>query len=96
MIITEVEIYMNQFKGFFEKNPNDLTELIGKSNINDFYDEVKKQSIKNYENGDDVSLTQRQIIDIVIKLNKIENNDSEIKKIEQTIIKTKFAEFSLN
>lgn len=96
MIITEVEIYMNQFKGFFEKNPNDLTELIGKSNIEDFYDEVKKQSIKNYENGDDVSLTQRQIIDIVVKLNKIENNESEIKKIEQIIIKTEFAEFSLN
>jgi hypothetical protein len=96
MIITEVEIYMNQFKGFFEKNPNDLTELIGKSNIEDFYNEVKKQSIKNYENGDDVSLTQRQIIDIVVKLNKIENNESEIKKIEQIIIKTEFAEFSLN
>jgi hypothetical protein len=96
MIITEVEIYMNQFKGFFEKNPNDLTELIGKSNIEDFYDEVKKQSNKNYENGDDVSLTQRQIIDIVVKLNKIENNESEIKKIEQIIIKTEFAEFSLN
>jgi hypothetical protein len=96
MIITEVEIYMNQFKGFFEKNPNDLTELIGKSNIEDFYDEVRKQSIKNYENGDDVSLTQRQIIDIVVKLNKIENNESEIKKIEQIIIKTEFAEFSLN
>lgn len=96
MVITEVEIYMNQFKGFFEKNPNDLTNLIGDSKIEDFYYEVKQQSIKNYENGDEVSLTQKQIIEIVVRLKKVENNYSEIKKIEQIIIKTEFGGFSLN
>ena len=37
MNIIEVELYLNQFKGFFDKNPNDLIDLIGDILKNDFY-----------------------------------------------------------
>ena len=96
MAISEVEIYLNQFKGFFDKNPNDLLELIGELNKSEFYDEVKKQSIKNYEEGNEVSLTHKQIINIVIKLKKVNNSSVEREKIQKVIVKTKFGGFSLN
>lgn len=96
MSITEVEIYLNQFVGFFDKNPNDLINLIGELNREKFYEEVKKQSIQNYENGDEVSLTHKQLIEIVIKLNKSEDTPHEREKIQQFIVKTEFGGFSLN
>lgn len=67
----DVEIYMNQFVTFFENNPNDLLELIGDSNRDSFYDLVKEQCEKNLSSGDEVSLTQHQIIEIVVKLKKV-------------------------
>ena len=60
----DVEIYINQFITFFNNNPNDLLELIGDVLKDDFYDRVKQQSLDNIENGEDVSLTQKQIISI--------------------------------
>jgi len=68
----DVEIYMNQFVTFFENNPNDLLELIGDSNRESFYDLVKEQCEKNLSSGDEVSLTQHQIIEIVVKLKKVD------------------------
>ena len=62
----DVEIYINQFITFFNNNPNDLLQLIGDVLKDDFYDRVKQQSLDNIENGEDVSLTQKQIIDIVL------------------------------
>ena len=58
MGIVEVDMYVNQFKVFFDKNPDDLTELIGDILVSDFYNEVKTQSSLNYENGDEVSLKE--------------------------------------
>ena len=58
----DVEIYINQFITFFNNNPNDLLQLIGDVLKDDFYDRVKQQSLDNIENGEDVSLTQKQII----------------------------------
>ena len=66
----DVEIYMNQFVTFFENNPNDLLELIGDSNRESFYDLVKEQCEKILGSGDEVSLTQHQIIEVVVKLKK--------------------------
>ena len=68
----DVEIYMTQFVTFFENNPNDLLELIGDSNKDSFYELVKEQCEKNLSSGDEVSLTQHQIIEIVVKLKKVD------------------------
>ena len=66
----DVEIYINQFITFFNNNPNDLIELIGDVLKDDFYDRVKQQSLDNVSNGEDVTLTQKQIISIVVALKK--------------------------
>ena len=96
MNILDVEIYIKQFIDFFEKNPNDLIELIGESLKEEFYSEVREQCTKNYHNGDDVTLTRQQIIDIVVGLkkgNQLESTEEVINKISQ---KTKFGLIYLN
>jgi len=94
MGIVEVDMYVNQFKVFFDKNPDDLTELIGNILVSDFYNEVKIQSSLNYENGDEVSLTQKQIINIVIKL-KSPNKEIE-DKVYNIFQNTNFGKICLN
>lgn len=90
----DIEIYLSQLISFFEKNPNDLSKLIGDVKKEDFYKKVEEQCVINYLNDSDISLTQKQLIDIVVLLN------SEKPKSEQEIIgifqKTKLGYFCLN
>jgi hypothetical protein len=92
----DVEIYINQFITFFNNNPNDLLQLIGDVLKDDFYDRVKQQSLDNIENGEDVSLTQKQIISIVVELKKSQNDEVDMDMIKSIIYHTQFAHFSLN
>ena len=92
----DVEIYINQFISFFNNNPNDLLQLIGDVLKDDFYDRVKQQSLDNFENGEDVSLTQKQIISIVVELKKSQNDEVDMDMIKSIIYHTQFAHFSLN
>ena len=64
----DVESYVNQLITFFDKNPNDLLNLIGDSLKDRFFEKVKVQCLKNAENGEEISLTQKQIIDIVVEM----------------------------
>jgi len=92
-----VEIYISQFVTFFEKNPNDLIDLIGAINKEEFYDLVKDQCEKNDQSGQDVALTQDQIIDIVIKLKKIEKTNSKMMVIVDKVFQhTKYGLIGLN
>jgi hypothetical protein len=92
----DVEIYINQFITFFNNNPNDLIQLIGDVLKDDFYERVKQQSLENYDNGEDVSLTQKQIISIVVALKQSQNQEIDIDKIKSVFIQTPFGQFSLN
>lgn len=92
----DVEIYINQFITFFDNNPNDLIQLIGDVLKEDFYNKVKQTSLKNLENGEDVSLTQKQLISIVVELKQSQNEEVDMDKIKSLIYHTKFAHFSLN
>jgi hypothetical protein len=92
----DVEIYLNQFIFFFEKNPNSLTELIGDINKDDFFNKVKEQCYINIEKGDDVSLTRSQIIEIVGGLLKSQKNDTLVEKTNKLFQDTKFGQFCLN
>ena len=92
----DVEIYINQFITFFDNNPNDLIQLIGDVLKEDFYNKVKQASLKNLENGEDVSLTQKQLISIVVELKQSQNEEVDMDKIKSLIYHTKFAHFSLN
>jgi hypothetical protein len=78
----DVEIYINQFITFFNNNPNDLLELIGDVLKDDFYDRVKQQSLDNVGNGEDVSLTQKQLISIVVSLKQSQNEEVDMDKIK--------------
>ena len=93
----DVEIYMNQFVTFFENNPNDLLELIGDSNRDSFYDLVKEQCEKNLSSGDEVSLTQHQIIEIVVKLKKVDLKTHQMVVIVDKVFQsTSFGFIGLN
>ena len=96
MNILDVEIYIKQFIDFFEKNPNDLIELIGESLKEEFYSEVREQCTKSYHNGDDVTLTRQQIIDIVVKIKKVDKKPDTEVVLNGLFENTKFGKISLN
>lgn len=89
----DVEIYFSQFKDFFKENPAELKNLIGSGSPEDFFNEVYDMVNKNYENGDELQLTKKQIIEIVIKINQMSSG----KKVSVNIFQnTKFGEICLN
>ena len=92
----DVEIYLNQLINFFEKNPNDLIDLIGDSLKDEFYKKVEETCYKNIGEGDDVSLTQKQIIDIFVDLKKETSVEKVKDKVYGVFQKTKFGNISLN
>ena len=89
----DIEIYMKNFISFFDNNPNDLLDLIGDELKNDFFDEVKKQCYLNLEKGEDIVLTQQQLIDIVVKLKRTKPKDVLVNGVFE---KTNFGLISLN
>ena len=66
----ELQIYLTQFKAFFNQNPQELVNLIGNTNPELFYCEVEKQAIKNSVDSENFELTQKQLIDILLEINK--------------------------
>jgi len=92
----EVDIYMNQLVSFFEKNPNDLTSLIGELQKDDFFKKVKETCIKNFKENGEVIPTQKQLIDIVVELKQGPVSKYEMKSINQAFQKTKFGILCLN
>lgn len=65
----EIEIYISNLIKFFDTNPEDLHNLVPEEKKYDFYQRLKEESYKNYNNGDDVILTQKQISEIVNDIN---------------------------
>jgi hypothetical protein len=92
----DVEIYVNQLISFFDKNPNDLIDLIGDVLKESFYEKVREQCIKNSEIGDEISLTQKQIIDIVVELKRGHSLEDDLHKVKQVVQNTKFGLIFLN
>ena len=74
-----------------------MIDLIGESDKDEFYELVRQQCMSNYENGDDVTLTQHQIIGIVVKLKKKDVNDSQmVIIIDKVFQSTKYGMIGLN
>ena len=86
----DVQIYISQIKTFFNENPEQLIKLIGNINPDIFFDEVEKLSTINYEKGVDVQLTNKQMVNILFKINKGRTKD--IVAVEET----KFGKLYLN
>lgn len=66
----DLEIYLNNFIKFFKKNPKDLLNLIPKEKEEVFYSKIRERASLNIEEGLNVVLTQKQIIDICVELNR--------------------------
>ena len=52
----DVQIYFSQFKTFFNENPRELENLIGKGSPEEFYSEVYKKILENFNKGDELKL----------------------------------------
>ena len=101
----DVEIYVSQLINFFENNPNDLIDLIGDVQKDEFYKKVREKCEDNVNKGEDIVLTKDQIIDIVIELKMPElENKLKPKKVKVDMIieidklfkKTKYGLIGLN
>lgn len=91
----DVQIYFSQFKTFFNENPRELENLIGKGSPEEFYSEVYKKILENFNKGDELELTQRQIVDVVLKINQMGYKEEE--QIPKEIFqKTEFGLICLN
>lgn len=90
----DVEIYMNNLIKFFKENPKELLNLIPQNKEDEFYKKVRDTAFQNHENGDEIILTQKQLIDICRELHgqTIDVN----KKFIDVIVSTKFGSYSLN
>jgi hypothetical protein len=91
----DCEIYISGFINFFEKNPNDLSNLIGEMNKEKFFMEVRITVYQNFDKGEEITLTQQQLLDILIKLHGKEKKAKEI-EVMVPIHRTKWGEFILN
>jgi hypothetical protein len=92
----DVDLYITQFRGFFEKNPNELMTLIGDVLVEDFFKRVEEQCYKNLEKGDEVSVTRQQLIDIVVDLKSDESEKDFKNSITKVFEHTKFGDICLN
>ena len=88
----DVQIYLSNFKSFFKNNPNDLINLIGDGDKDKFFELVQESVIENYEKGEDLELTKKQLIDIMLILTK----DRVEEKVENFILKGPYGDIFLN
>lgn len=90
----DVEIYMNNIIKFFRHNEKDLLNLVPKNKEEEFYSKIRERAQLNYSKGEDVNLTQKQMLEICIEINQYNKVTKE--KVEKTFVKTKFGYYSLN
>ena len=75
----DIEIYMTNFKGFFDKNPDQLNKLIGNIDPEKFYNGIREIIEENSkENEKPLEPTRKQIIGLLVDLNI---NTKNVKKV---------------
>jgi hypothetical protein len=94
----DCEIYIKQVITFFENNPNDLMDLIGEVQKNDFFEKIRERCEKNVDEDKDYVLTRQQMIDIVLELKAPGLLDviNPKQEVEGFVQKTKWGEIILN
>jgi len=88
----EVDIYMNDIIKFFKDNPNELKLLVPISEEDLFYTEIRKIATENVNNGEDPTLTRKQMIDICVRINR----NYTAQKSNQIFQNTIYGEICLN
>ena len=92
----DIEIYISNLITFFDKNPNDLMDLIGDLQKEEFFVKLKEKCELNLKEGKDIVLTKDQIIDAVLELKIPTTLEDKISKVKAVIQKTKFGDIILN
>lgn len=83
---------MSEIKKFFRDNPKELHSLIPVGEEEEFYNEIKIKAEENVKNGNDVTLTRSQMIEICVKVNR----NFSSKKENKIFFKTEYGEICLN
>lgn len=65
----DLEIYINNIIKFFKKNPKDLLNLVPKDKEEVFYNKIRERAQLNHEQGENMVLTQKQILEICVEIN---------------------------
>lgn len=91
----DVEIYMNGVIKFFNENPKDLQSLIPQDKKDIFFKKIREAALKNCEKGDEVTITQKQMIEICVEINS-QPQPIELIHVDGPIYRTKFGEICLN
>ena len=89
----DCEIYISGFISFFEKNPKDLKNLIGEMDKEKFFMQVRITVYQNFDKGEEITLTQKQLLDILVKLH---GKSTKVVEVMVPIHKTKWGEYILN
>ena len=92
----DIEIYISNLITFFDKNPNDLMDLIGDLQKEEFFVKLKEKCELNLKEGKDIILTKDQIIETVLELKIPTTLEDKISKVKAVIQKTKFGDIILN
>jgi hypothetical protein len=75
----DIEIYMTNFKGFFDKNPEQLNQLIGAIDSEKFFEGVRKiveENSKEEERA--LEPTKKQLIGLILDLNGKKSNVDKV------------------
>jgi len=91
----DVQIYLSQVKTFFEQNPDELINLLGKAKPEDFFEGVARLAAENIDNGEDVQLTNKQMIDLIVELNKTKKG-LIVREVLTPVLESKFGKIYLN
>jgi hypothetical protein len=94
----DCEIYIKQVISFFENNPNDLMDLIGEVQRDEFYEKIRERCEKNVDEDIDYVLTRQQMIEIVLELKvpELKEKLNSKQEVEGYVQKTKWGEIILN
>jgi hypothetical protein len=91
----DIEIYMNNFKGFFKKNPDQLQVLIGNIESDYFFSEIRKLAEKNLSEEKELAPTRTQMIELLVQLNTGKDR-KEITKAAKPFIYHHMGKISMN
>lgn len=75
----DIDIYMTNFKGFFDKNPDQLNLLIGVIDSDKFFDGVRSIVEENSKEDDKpLEPTRKQLINLILALNGDKSNVDDV------------------
>jgi hypothetical protein len=92
----DVKIYIAGVKKFFNSNEDDLKSLVPLEKKEEFYKEIEKVAQKNFDSGEEITLTQSQYIDICLKLNGGPKKNKEKRREQIQFIENAFGKIFLN